>query len=370
MEEIQLFHKVINDIEYPPAFDASRKIIGYLCSYAPEELIHAAGFHPMRLFPSQSEIILGENHIQSYCCHPVRGILEDSLAGKLDFLYGTVFVHTCDSMQRLSDIWRMQGKYNFFSDLALPVKLGTKSAQRYLNLVLADFRKQLEKLCGHGITDTDIKNSITLFNSIRDLLSDIYRIRCANPESINAADIYALVKGTMIMDRQKAETLLRRIARNLGQNQTCSGEYRRIIISGSICDSNDFYSIVEKAGAAVVGDDLCTGQRWFDTKILQNQDKDPVAAIAARLTGRVPCPAKHMSLSARKEHISALAEKTKADGVIFLVQKFCDPHAFDYPHIKEHLDLMKIKSICIETDGINLNPGQLTTRIETFIHMI
>ncbi len=370
MEEIQQFHRAINDPDHLSAMDAQKKIIGYTCSYVPEELIHAAGFHPMRLFSSQGEIVLAENHLQAYCCHPVRGILEDSLAGKLDFLYGTVFVHTCDSMQRLSDIWRMQGKYCFFSDLALPAKLDTESAQKYLDQVLKGFKKQLEKLCGHEITDTDIRKSITLFNSIRRLLSDIFALRARNPESMKAADIYALVKGTMIMDRQKACTLLKKIARALEQNQALPGKHRRIIISGSICESLDFYSMVEKAGAAVVGDDLCTGQRWFDTQVMVNEGQDPVEAISERLTKRIPCPAKHMSLSARKDHISELAEKTKADGVIFLLQKFCDPHAFDYPHIKEHLDLLKIKSICIETDGINLNPGQVSTRIETFIHMI
>ena len=47
-------------------------------------------------------------HLQAYSCSLVRGALEDALAGRLDFLDGAmVFPHTCDSIQRLSDIWRM-----------------------------------------------------------------------------------------------------------------------------------------------------------------------------------------------------------------------------------------------------------------------
>ena len=32
-----------------------RKIIGYFCSYTPEEIIHAAGAHPLRLFGTQGK---------------------------------------------------------------------------------------------------------------------------------------------------------------------------------------------------------------------------------------------------------------------------------------------------------------------------
>lgn len=38
------------------ARDAGRPVIGYLCSYAPEKIIHAAGCHPMRLFSSKADI--------------------------------------------------------------------------------------------------------------------------------------------------------------------------------------------------------------------------------------------------------------------------------------------------------------------------
>ena len=115
MQEIKIFHDAIKDI---PAMAlkikaANRKIIGHLCSYTPEEIIYAAGFHPLRLFSSKSDIVLAENHLQAYCCSLVRGVLEDSLSGKLDFIDGTVFPHTCDSIQRLSDIWRLNKKYNF-----------------------------------------------------------------------------------------------------------------------------------------------------------------------------------------------------------------------------------------------------------------
>ncbi len=370
IKEIEIFHEAVSNL--PAAVlriqKTKQKIMGYLCSYAPEELIYAAGFHPMRLFSSKSEIILAENHLQSYCCSLVRGILEDSLAGKLDFLDGTVFPHTCDSMQRLSDIWRMNGKYPFFADVVLPAKLNTVSAGVYMEDVLARFKKDLETAAQKIITDEELKASISIFNQIRKNLSAIYDLNSKNSGIISARDLYALVKGSMIMDRKKAAEQLSLIVSHFEKMSPPVKKGKRLLLSGSVCDIPDIFDAIETAGGNIVGDDLCTGRRWFEGQI--SEDEPPLGAIAARYMNRVPCPAKHSGLTVRAENLISLAKKNRADGVIFLFLKFCDPHAFDYPYLKEFLDKEGIKSMAFEMDDQQQSLGQFLTRIETFIHMI
>ena len=370
-QEMQRFHNAVND----PASEASfvdRQVIGHLCSYAPEELVHAAGFHPMRLFSSKFDIILAEEHLQAYCCSLVRGILEDSLSGRLDFLSGAVFPHTCDSIQRLSDIWRMKGRYEFFADVLLPAKLNTQSAGIYMKDVLKRLKSDLETATGKIISHDDLKQSIAVVNTIRKALSRIYTLQSQYPGIIKGSDFYALVKGAMIMDRRTAADLLQKIVRALEETSMSFApdqRIKRIVVSGSICDSPGIYNMIEAVGGMVVGDDLCTGRRWFDG-LVDEDAPDPVAALADRYISRIACPAKHRSTTFRGEHLVSLAREHAADGVIFILLKFCDPHAFDYPYVKEYLDTAGIKSILIEMDDQQENTGQLSTRIETFIHMI
>ena len=375
MQEIKIFHDALNDIPVMLSRiraknkEKKKKIIGHLCSYTPEEIIHAAGFHPLRLFSSKSDIVLAENHLQAYCCSLVRGVLEDSLSGRLDFLDGTVFPHTCDSIQRLSDIWRMNKKYSFFADVVLPVKLNTKSSKTYMVDVLTKFKKEIETATGIKITNEDLYASIKTFNVIRKNLSKIYELQSKKPGIIKGSDLYALVKGSMIMDRDEVASLLPVIAAKFKKMKAPEKQGKRIIISGSICDSPDIYTAIEEAGGIVVGDDLCTGQRWFEGEV-DAKNKNPVNAIADRLMTRITCPAKHAGTVARGEHIVSLAKKNKADGVIFMLLKFCDPHAFDYPYLKEFLEKQNIKTILIEIDDQQQSAGQLSTRFETFMHMI
>jgi bcr-type benzoyl-CoA reductase subunit C len=357
-----------------PASAASavnRKTIGHLCSYAPEELVHAAGFHPMRLFSSKNDIILAEEHLQAYCCSLVRGVLEDSLAGRLDFLSGALFPHTCDSIQRLSDIWRMKGKYDFFTDVVLPAKLNTQSARTYMVDVLNRLKSELEKAAGQPITNDALNASIRVMNTIREALSTIYARQSRFPGIIKGTDLYALVKGSMIMDRGKAAHLLTGIVKDLehsAETFTADSRTRRILISGSICDAPGVYRTIEQSGAVVVGDDLCTGQRWFEGIV--EETENPIESIAQRYMDRIACPAKHVSSTFRGEHLVSLAQKHQADGIIFMLLKFCDPHAFDYPYVKEYLDNAGIKSTLVEMDDQQESAGQLSTRIETFIQLL
>ncbi len=370
MKEIEPFYSAINNV----AETASRikknnkKIIGYLCSYAPEELIYAAGFHPMRLFSSKSDIMLAENHLQAYCCSLVRGVLEDSLSGRLDFLDGTVFPHTCDSIQRLSDIWRMNDRYEFFADVVLPAKLNTQSAKNYMTDVMNRFKTDLETAKGSRITETDLNHAVQTFNLIRENLSKLYTLKSQDPGVIKGTDLYTIVKASMIMDRDELVTLLPAIVTRLEKKAPQKTNGKRIVVSGSICDSPDIFTAIEDAGGVIVGDDLCTGQRWFEGQILE--DQDPITAIAQRYIDRMTCPAKHTAITLRGENIVSLAKKNKADGIIFMLLKFCDPHAFDYPYLKEALDNENIKHMLIEMDDQQQSLGQLSTRLETFIHMI
>ncbi|MBW2370540.1 MAG: 2-hydroxyacyl-CoA dehydratase, partial [Deltaproteobacteria bacterium] len=135
MEGMRIFSDVVSN---PRAYaenwkkETGGEIVGHFCSYTPEEIITAAGALPFRILGSGATITKADMHLQAYSCSLVRGGLEDALTGKLDFLDGTVFPHTCDSIQRLSDIWRLNVKEKFHLDVILPVKLNTASARTYM----------------------------------------------------------------------------------------------------------------------------------------------------------------------------------------------------------------------------------------------
>ncbi|MDD5101313.1 MAG: 2-hydroxyacyl-CoA dehydratase family protein [Syntrophales bacterium] len=374
MKQIDECHQILKDpYGYVKKFreESGRKVVGTFCSYAPEEIILAAGAHPFRLFGSGEKIRLAEAHLQSYCCSLVRGALEDALAGRVDFLDGVVFPHTCDSIQRLSDIWRLNVPACFHLDVVLPVKLDTDGARQYMVDVLKRFRRELGEKLGGSISDDDLREAIRIMNRIRAALTRIYDLKGERPEILKGSDFYALVRAAMIMDRTRAVFLLEEVAAEMGiksNSEVAAWPKKRIVLSGGVCNHPDIYTIIEEAGGAVVGDDLCTGSRYLSGLI--DEKAEPVEAIAERYRRRVVCPAKHRGLSDRADHLVRLVREKRAQGVIFFLLKFCDPHAFDYPYLKEALDRLGIPSLLMEVEDRLPAEGQLRTRFETFVEMI
>ena len=210
MNNLALFHRIAkNPDEYGRELKKSgRKIVGYFCSYTPEEIILAAGAVPFRIF-GRGDVSLADAHLQAYSCSLIRGALEDALSGGLDFLDGAVFPHTCDSIQRLSDIWRINADTGFHIDVVLPVKLDTKSSKEYMVDVIKKFIRDIEKSLGVVISADDLRASAVKYNQIRTYLKKIYEIRSKNPAVIRSSDVHAIIKASMVMDR---DLLLKELA--------------------------------------------------------------------------------------------------------------------------------------------------------------
>ena len=370
MEPIEAFRNAAgNPHEYGRRLkNQGANVLGYFCSYTPEEIIHAAGVHPMRLFGAQGDTGIADAHLQAYCCSLVRGALSDVLSGTLDYLDGAVFPHTCDSIQRLSDIWSLNTGFRFFADVVLPVKLTTESSRTYLEDVLRKFRHELEKGFGITISDDDLRASLRRYNRIRATLKGLFEQYARNASPLSASDLNTIVRGSMVLDRQETEENLSILSAQCRGSAPSRGSGKRVMLVGSVCEHPDIYELIERAGGHVVWDDLCTGSRYFEGTC--SEDGDPIAAIAERYFERVICPAKHSSVTARGENLVRLSGQYQVQGVIFLQLKFCDPHSFDYPYLKETLDRAGFPNMILEIEAQLPPEGQLLTRFETFIHML
>jgi len=62
---------------------SGRKIFGYFCTYTPEELLHAAGVHPVRLFGGTEDITQADTLIQSFGMPICQGCARYRAQGRL-----------------------------------------------------------------------------------------------------------------------------------------------------------------------------------------------------------------------------------------------------------------------------------------------
>ncbi len=183
-------------------YETARRTIGYLCTYVPEEIMHAAGFLPVRILPSTEPATRADAHMQSYTCHLARNCLDQALAGKLNSHAGVVFAHTCDTMQGLADIWSETFTTVFVDTVVTPVALNSPHAHAYLAAELRRFARALEQHFGIAISDEALRASIRVYNTRRRALADFYAQRA----SFTAVEWFNTMRGVLTTGKTQIPT--------------------------------------------------------------------------------------------------------------------------------------------------------------------
>lgn len=340
-----------------------RRAFGYLCTYAPLEVLHAAGFTPVRLMQLSGPVALANAHLPSFACAPARAVTERMLGGELDSLDGVLFTHTCDTMQCMADIWCMAGPGFMVIPFSLPTVLSHPNAQAYLVAELRQLAAILESEFGLPVTEGALRVSIALYNEQRRLLSALYEHR----GSFSVEQLWSLTMAGMLMPVEEHNVLLQSSLPGTEAMLDASGKGPAVILVGAVLDDPIVPQLVDELGGWMVGDDLCTGSRYFDT--LVDETGEPFAALAERHLQRAPCAVKYDAANPRAERLLRLLRTTEAQGVIFVLPKFCDPHAFDYVLRARALDEAGVPHLLIETE-VTAPTGQLRTRLQAFIEML
>jgi len=342
-----------------------RPLIGTFCSYVPEELIHAAGALPFRILPATSDFGRADTCLQTYACCLARSALELSLGNRLDFLDGVLFGNTCDTMQCLADIWEVHPGGQPFEVFMMPVNVTHPAAREF---TIAELRRLIDAMkskMGLSIDPSSLAQAIAQCRSARQALARLYEIQRSDSPLLSPKQLHDVGIARAFMPPADYVGALEAIMKDPRPARTAGP---RIIVAGGPLLDRALPEVLDDLGANWVGDDLCTGSRaaWAGSGSLD----DPVAALADRLLTRPPCPAKHSSGYDPGQFVVDRARQAAAQGVVLYRLKFCDPHGFDYPRIKEALDAEGLPNILIEVESTGGSTGQLRTRLQAFLEML
>jgi benzoyl-CoA reductase/2-hydroxyglutaryl-CoA dehydratase subunit BcrC/BadD/HgdB len=338
--------------------------MGYLCSYVPEEMIHAAGFTPVRLRGTSRPLQYADAHLQSFSCALCRSALDRAVSGELNTaLAGVVLAHTCDAMQALGDLWRMHSPESHFLDTVMqPANLGTPAARDYLVAELAHFGRKLSAFAGRPLSDGDIQASIALYDETRRLVASLQDSR----GRLSAAAFYAILDAAQAMPREEFNPRLANLLTSLGESPVPPAG-PRLFLAGAILDEPRLIELVDELGAEVAGDDLCSGLRHFWGTV--GSDKTPLDALAGYYLRRPPCPTKLHPAHDPGRHLVDQARRAGASGVVFVLEKFCEPHAFEHALSLPALERAGLPYLVLEMEQVP-SIEALRTRLQAFLEIL
>jgi benzoyl-CoA reductase subunit C len=355
-----------------------KKLIGYVCSFVPLEIISASGCIPFRVRGDIYEpITKGDALLETIVCPYYRSVFDLAVKGKYEFLSGLVIPHGCDSMVRSYSTWSYSLPYSYFHFVNIPT-VCAESSSEFFQAELDTFRKSLEKFTGKAITDDDLARAIQIYNENRDKVKALYEFRKADPPLISGAELTMVLTVGSSLPIGEFNTLLDQVLaeiRKRGKSPLKKGP--RIFIDGACLDNIELIKLVEELGGNVVADTICNGARDYFPKT--DVGGDPIDALAHRYLDKINCPKTYREnktgtfegdIASRFGDIGAYAKEFKVNGAILYLYKYCDPFGFEVPARKAYYKSINVPLLPLEDVYSAGTMSQLRTRIQAFLEMI
>jgi len=362
---------VSEDIHNPLIADwkaSGKKVVGFFCSYVPEEILLAAGILPIRLrAPDCSDISAADTYMSHLNCTFMRSCLQFVLEGKYRFLDGLVFTNSCDHVRRLFDILRevRPADYPLLHMISVPHKVDDDLIAWYRGELL-EFKQAVERCFDVNVSDDALHAAIEMCNETRASLKKLYDLRKADAPPISGAQTLAVTVAGSSMPRDRFNELTSELFDELSRQEGISGYRARLMMAGSGgCDDPQYFKVMEDMGGLIVADSLCFGSRYFWMPV--ETDGDPLLELAKSYLIRPSCPRMVDSVSERCDFVKQMVIEFKVDGVVFQRIRYCDLWGGQMLPMRESLKRWGIPLICLEREYALGGIGQLRTRIQAFL---
>ncbi|MBU0973268.1 MAG: 2-hydroxyacyl-CoA dehydratase [Proteobacteria bacterium] len=356
-----------------------QKIVGYFCTYTPEEIFYAFEVLPVRILGSHELEDLTEPHIFPMFCPFCRDILAQGLSGKYDYLDGIAFGQSCLHLQQAFTSWEIHQNPGWSHYLPMPNHVQSPRAIPFLKQEYGLLIRKLELLTGRTITDADLERGICIMNEVRQTMKQIYALRKHKNPPITGAQSMVMICSAFFTDAREWLPAAKKAIAELEERPPETGLFerdtgKRLLLVGSENDDMAFIEMVENlgetgaVGATIVVEEHCATTRYFWDEA-QEGTPDPLTAIAQRYCTRTPCPSKDWPQRRRVEKIVELARAFKCDGALVIRQKFCDTHEADMPFVKKALEEAGIPTYFLEFDVVT-PVGAFSIRVEEFLETL
>ena len=348
---------------------AGKKLVGVMPYFCPEELVYAAGMLPFGLWGAEMQTSESKRYYPAFICSLLHTTLEMGIRGDLDMLSAIMIPNSCDSLKGMAANW----KYGVGEKI--PVVNVSYAQNRRIpageEFTAAQFRRvlrELEAIAGRAVTDEDVRAAIRVYDENRAVLLRFTVLAGKHPELVSPAERCAVLKSRYFMDRAEHTAHAEKLCELLEAAPETPWKGLKLVTTGIIADAPALLKILEENGIAVAADQVAHESVEFRT--LTPAADDPILGMARRLGQIEGCSVLYDPGKERGRELTALAKEAKADGVLWIMTKFCDPEEYDFVPVKRMLDAAGIPLLSVETDQQMVNYEQARSAVQAFAEIL
>lgn len=344
----------------------------------PGEIIEAAGCLPVPLLGGGATVEADRAHgrIQSFVCSIARTSLELVLSGAMRHVDAFVFSSICDVARNLAGVFSRNLPDRPVLFLHMPQNVTSPAAVGYLTQELYRLARFAADLTGLPPDPRRIADAIAEHRRWRSLDDALGRVRRDEPDRLRAHEHYVLRRAALGMARREASRLFEQALDLVRRRPVRPRDRVRVLLEGSFCEQPPpgLLETLEEAGLAIVDDDILVGSRMVELPVSgygAGPMEEPLEALArAYLTRRELVSVCHDGARPREAGLLERVHAVRAQGVVFLSAKFCEPALYDYVLYKDALEREGIPHLGLEFEEGSTTTDSIRTQVETFVESI
>ncbi|BBB91928.1 MAG TPA: double-cubane-cluster-containing anaerobic reductase [Methylomusa anaerophila] len=356
--------------------ETGKKVVGFYCVYAPQELVLAADALGFSLCATKEEPIAdGEKTLPRNFCPLIKSSYGFAVTDKCPyFLHSDIIIGetTCDGKKKM---FELMSQFKRVHVMKMPQSYSDDSDKQYWLAEVKKLKGILEDELQTEITEDNMAQAIKVLNNERRLMQQLSEFMKLDPVPLSGQDFLKLLWGrNFVVDRGEFAAQIHDIINDV-KDSVAKGESafpqgaKRIIVTGvpTGMGAEKVIKIIEDCGAAVVYIENCSGMKQFVTLVDENQP--PLAAIAEKYLS-TPCSCMSPN-PIRMDNMVKLVEEYRADGVVDIVWQGCHTYNVESRVLKEHLKKNgNIPYLHVETDYSQGDVEQIKTRVQAFLEMV
>ena len=352
------------------------RLVGYLCSYTPLEVIEAAGAAAVGLCGTSPETIpAAEAVLPANLCPLVKSTYGFALSDKCPFTYFSDLIvgeTTCDGKKKM---YELLGELKDTYVLHLPPGRGRSWEADAWHEEVRLLKEELERRFDVEITDGALREAARRRNRLRRAVVEVLGLQRPCPPALGSTELLStLMAGSFSLDVEAYAAQLealaaeRRAACEVGEGPVPPGAKRLMVTGcplGGVLDKVG--KTIEECGGVVVCPDDCAGERAASMPVDEGAP-DILRAIADRYLA-VDCSVMTPN-DARLEGILRRVGQYRVDGVVEVVLTACHTFNVESARVAAAVEGSGVPYLKLETGYSHGDAGQVGTRIAAFIETL
>ncbi len=349
--------------------ETGKDLVGCFPLHTPEEIVYAAGCVPVGMWGGRTEIQLADKYLQSFCCSIMRTNVELAMKGTYDMLKAVIIPTFCDTMKCIVENMKLAMPKVPTIAMAYPQHRTLSAGVEYTVSEIKRVRHQLELILGKIITERQIEEAFAIYEEYRQAMRRFTETSAEHPDIITARKRHLLIKAGQFMDKAIYTRMIKEINRGLEDELPSGFQGTRVVVTGLLSEPIEMLEIFDENHVAIGADDLSLGSRLWRTPAREDVT-DVFQKMAWRVADQKGDTFFYDSEKKKGQMLLDLVKEKKADGIIVLMMKFCDPEEYDYPIYKEEVESASVPMLYLEIDQQITSFEQIRTRVQSFTEML